>query len=287
MAFPQRQLLPKDYPALLREIPDRPKSLYLRGSLPPKGAAYLCVVGARATSPYGRRACMSLIAGLAGHPVAIVSGLALGLDAEAHRAALDAGLPTVAVLPSSCDDPSLYPRTNFALAQRILERGGGLLSEYGTPHRPLLYDFARRNRIGAGLSRATLIVEAGEQSGTLITARLALDYNREVLAVPHELGKETGAGANRLIREGATLVRTADDLLEALGLRPHAQPTQLPLPGDLDPNEVRILHALSEPLSRDELLERAGLDAQSANIALSSLLIRGLINERVGLIERR
>lgn len=286
MAWPQRQLLPKDFPALLREIPDRPKALYIRGTLPPKETRYLCVVGSRATTPYGRRICHQIISGLKGYPIAIVSGLALGLDAEAHKAALDAGLPTLAVLPSSADDASLYPRTNYALAQRILAQGGALVSEYGSPHKPQLHDFARRNRIGAGLSACALIVEAGEKSGTLITARLALDYNREVLAIPHELGKETGAGANRLIREGATLVRTSDDILQSLSIKPFDSPRQLPMPTDLSEAEMRVLHALTEALLRDELIERSGLSAQDANIALSSLAIRGLVAERLGMIAR-
>lgn len=260
--------------------------LYLRGKLPPKDYKYLCVVGSRATSMYGRRVCQQLIAGLAGYPVVIVSGMALGIDSEAHRAALDAGLPTVAVLPSSCDDPSIYPSTNRTVAVRILAQGGALVSEELGPHKAMIHDFPKRNRISAGMSDAALIIEAGEKSGTLITARLALDYNREVLAIPHELGRETGAGVNRLIREGATLVRTADDILQALGIKPLDTPGQSPLPTDLSEPEMKILHALTEPLVRDELIDSTKLSAQEANIGLSSLLIRGLIVERLGKIER-
>jgi len=270
----------------LREIPDKPKLLYIRGELPPKGHKYLCVVGSRATSIYGRRVCQQLVGGLAGYPVAIVSGMALGIDSEAHKAALDVGLHTVAVLPSSCDDASLYPSTNKPLAARILARGGALISEDKGPHKAMIHDFPKRNRIGAGMCTATLIIEAGEKSGTLITARLALDYNREVLAIPHELGRETGAGVNRLIREGATLVRTADDILQALGIKPLEVPKQASLPTDLTEIEAKVLHALTEALIRDELIEQAELSAQEANVALSSLLIRGLIVERLGKIER-
>ncbi len=270
----------------MREIPDKPKVLYIRGELPPKDHKYLCVVGSRATSLYGRRICQQLIAGLAGYPVAVVSGMALGIDSEAHKAAMDVGLRTIAVLPSSCDDSSIYPSTNKPIAQRILARGGALISEERGPHKAAIYDFPKRNRISAGMSAAALIIEAGEKSGTLITARLALDYNREVLAIPHELGRETGAGVNRLIREGATLVRAADDILQALGIKPLDTPKQAPLPTDLGQAEMRALHALTEPLVRDELIENSGLCAQDANIALSSLLIRGLIVERLGKIER-
>lgn len=286
MPFPLRQLPRADFPPLLREIPDCPARLFVRGAMPPPGYEFFCVVGSRACSPYGRRMTQKIILGLRGYKVAIVSGMALGIDSEAHRAALEAGLPTVAVLPSSCDDASIYPSTNKTLAARILEAGGALLSESKGPYKAAIHDFPKRNRIGAGMSRATLIVEAGEKSGTLITARLALDYNREVLAIPHELGKETGAGANRLLREGATLARSAEDVLESLGIKPRETPQQAPLPTDLSAPEATALHALSEPLVRDELMERAGLSAQEANVALSSLLIRGLIIERLGKIER-
>jgi DNA processing protein len=286
MPFPIQQLKPKDFPPLLKEVPDKPTLLYIRGVLPFFELKYLCVVGSRACSVYGKRVTHKLIAGLAKYPVVIVSGLALGIDSEAHKAALEVGLPTVAVLPSSCDERSLYPSSNVALANKILAAGGALVSENEAPFKAMIHSFPQRNRIMAGMSVATLIIEAGEKSGTLITARLALDYNREVLAVPHELGRDSGLGVNQLIREGATLVRDSNDLLQALGLKEKDLPQQLPLPNDLNKQEMLVLHALTEPFSRDELIERSELSAQEANVALSSLLIRGLIVERLGKIER-
>jgi DNA processing protein len=226
-----------------------------------------------------------LIAGLASYPVTIVSGMALGLDSEAHRAALDVGLPTVAVLPSSLDDASLYPAGNVSLAHTILKNGGALISENKAPFKAAIYSFPQRNRIVAGMSKATLIIEAGEKSGTLITARLALDYNREVLAIPHELERPTGAGVNRLLREGATLVRNSTDILDVLGFK-HTEPVQEALPTDLSAHESAVLTQLQEALPVDELIERSQLSAQEVNIALSSLLIRGLIIERLGKVER-
>lgn len=270
----------------MREMSQIPKALYVRGEMPPADYRMLCVVGSRACTPYGRRITQTIIAGLSRYPVTIVSGLALGIDGEALKAALDVGLPAVAVLPSSCDDASIYPHTNRPLAQRILARGGCLISEEQGPYKAALHDFPKRDRLMAGMSLASLIIEAGEKSGTLITARLALDYNREVLAVPHELGRETGEGANRLIREGATLVRNADDVLQALGLKPLDNPEQATLPTDLTDTEARVLEALTGSLVRDELIEASNLSAQEANVALSSLLIRGLIVERLGKIER-
>lgn len=283
-----RQLRPGQFPALLREIPpvQLPKMLYLRGTLPPAHLRMLCVVGSRACTPYGRRQTHKLVAGLANYPVAIVSGLALGIDGEALKAACDVGLPAVAVLPSSCDDGSIYPVTNRPLAKRILAQGGCLVSETPGPYKAQLHDFPRRDRLMAGLAHATLVTEAGEKSGTLITARLALDYNRELLCVPHELDRDSGVGANRLLREGATLVRHADDVLQALGLQPSDKPLQGTLPTDLTEAEAALLAALTQALVRDELIEETKLTAQEANIALSSLLIRGLIVERLGKIER-
>lgn len=283
-----RQLTPKDFPHLIAEMPrkDIPKALYVRGTMPPQDFKMLCVVGSRACTPYGRRMTQKLLAGLAGYPVAVVSGLALGIDGEALKAALDVGLPAVAVLPSSVDDASIYPVTNRPLAQRILARGSALLSETKGPHKAALYDFPKRDRLMAGMSHATLIVEAGEKSGTLITARLALDYNRELLAIPHELEKPSGEGVNRLLREGAVLVRTADDILQVLGLKPHDKPAQATLPTDLTDPERAILETLEYPLVRDELIEVSELSAQEAGVALTSLLIRGLIAERLGKIER-
>ena len=286
MQFPIRQIEFDEFPPLLREIPDLPRSLYIRGVLPSEPQVFLCVVGSRACSPYGKRLVQSLILGLTGYPVTIVSGLAMGIDAEAHKAALDAGLTTVAVLPSSCDDASIYPSINHALAQKILARGGALISEYKAPTKPMRHSFAERNRIMAGISLATLIIEAEEKSGTLITARLALDYNREVLAIPHEIGKVSGAGVNRLIREGATLVRSSEDILTALNIKHEEKSDDASFPTDLHKSELKILELLTEPLVKDEMIERLELNAQEISIMLSSLLIRGLIRERLGKIER-
>jgi DNA processing protein len=260
--------------------------LYIRGVMPKDDLTYLCVVGSRASTPYGRRMTQKLVAGLANYPIVIVSGMALGIDAEALHAALDVGLPAIAVLPSSLDNESIYPKTNWPLAKRLLALGSAMISETKGPYKAALFDFPKRDRIMAGLSHATLVIEAGEKSGTLITARLALDYNRDVMGIPHELGKESGVGVNRLLREGATLVRSAEDILEVLHLKPLENPTQASLPIDLSDSETKILTALTTSMVRDDLLEEADLSAQDAGIALSSLLIRGLITERLGKIER-
>ena len=174
-------LAPEGFPPLLREIPDAPKQLHVRGTLPSYEKKWLAVVGSRAMTPYGKRACDYLISGLSGYPIVIVSGLAYGMDAQAHKSALDAGLPTVAVPGSGLAWDTLYPRANVPLAKKILEAGGALVSEEKSDTAAADWTFPRRNRVMAGSCHATLVVEAKEKSGSLITAKLATDYNRELL----------------------------------------------------------------------------------------------------------
>ena len=217
------------YPDLLEEIPSSPPVLFARGSAEPRFAQALAVVGTRDATPYGRDACEQLCGAAARAGVAIVSGLARGIDAIAHRAALDAGAPTAAVLGGGID--AIYPRENLGLAERIMANGC-LLSEYpvGVKARP--DHFPRRNRIISGLAQATLVVEAGRSSGALLTADHALEQNREVLAVPGGIFAKSSEGVNRRIREsGAKLVGSVEDLLEELNLLSvGAQPSLPSLP---------------------------------------------------------
>ena len=215
-----RQLFPADYPEQLRETPHPPSALWIQGVLPPAGTRYLAVVGARKHSEYGRQACEELIAGLACFPIAIVSGLAIGIDGIAHEAALRAGLPTVAIPGSGLDPDFLYPRMHCKLAETILEKGGCLLSEYPPQTRARPHFFPERNRIMAGLCHAVLIVEAEQKSGTMITSKLALDYNREVLAVPGSIFSPQSEGPNSLVSRGATPALESLDILRALGIEP-------------------------------------------------------------------
>lgn len=218
-----RQLTPRDYPRGLREIPEPPEHLWLRGSLPPPGTKLLAVVGSRALTPYGKEVCESLIAGLAGYPISIVSGLALGADACAHQAALDARLHTIAIPGSGLNDAVIAPRSNLALAHNILAAGGALLSEQAPDHHPFPKDFPSRNRIMVGLANAVLVIEAGERSGTLITCRLAGEYNRELLCVPHRISDDHAIASTTFIRLGATLVAEPAHILEALRIEPKTE----------------------------------------------------------------
>ncbi len=208
----------KEYPAQLREIPTPPSTIWTRGSWPLPQTKLLAVVGSRALTDYGRSACESLIAGLAGYPISIVSGLALGTDACAHQAALKAGLHTIAVPGSGLHESVIYPRSNAKLAQEILNAGGLLLSEHSDMYRAAARDFPSRNRIMVGLSQAVLVIEAAPQSGTLITARLTHEYNRDLLCVPHRIGEPHGFGANLFLRLGAAYISEPAHILEALGI---------------------------------------------------------------------
>lgn len=204
--------------AALLEIPEPPETLWLRGSLPPPGTKKLAVVGSRALSPYGQTACELLIKGLAGYPISIVSGLALGADSCAHRAALAAGLHTIAIPGSGLDNHVLAPQTNLALAKEILAAGGALLSEHEPKVAARPHYFPSRNRIVVGISDAVLIIEAGERSGTLISARLAGEYSRDLLCVPHRITDANAAGSHQFLRLGAELVTSAEDILQTLGI---------------------------------------------------------------------
>jgi DNA processing protein len=272
----------EDWPRELLEIPGPPERLWIRGKMPPHDARRLAVVGSRALSGYGREACERLVAGLAGYPVCVVSGLALGADACAHRAALSAGLHTIAIPGSGLDDSVIGPRANLGLAKDILAAGGALLSENEPLALPHKGSFPSRNRIMAGLSHAVLMIEAGPDSGTLITARLASEYGRDLLAIPHRIGDAHGYGPHRFLRLGAALVAEPAHILEALGIRPRASGAVETAPAALSGAERAVWEALAEPLSRDEVLRRAGGNPGETMTALVALELAGLAKEEFG-----
>ncbi|MBX4210778.1 DNA-processing protein DprA, partial [Candidatus Parcubacteria bacterium] len=216
-------LWPDDFPSRLREIPQTPKKLYIEGTVPNWEHKFLCVVGARAYTPYGKSVTEKIVGGLRGYPIIIVSGLALGIDAVAHKAALDSGLTTVAVPGSGLSPQVLYPSSNRELAKKIVSSGGALVSEFEHEFRATSWAFPQRNRIMAGLSHAVLVIEAEAKSGTLITSRLATDYNRDVLTVPGSILSKNSEGPHLLIKLGATPITSADDVLAALGFEKTAQ----------------------------------------------------------------
>ena len=276
-----RELAKEEWPAQLLEIPQPPERLWIRGSLPVAGTKLLTVVGSRAMTRYGQEACQKLITGLAGYPVSIVSGLALGVDTCAHKAALSAGLHTLALPGSGLGDDTLYPRSNRGFAKEILKAGGGLLSEYPPETASRVHFFPERNRLMVGLADAVLVIEAGSKSGTLITARLASEYNRDLLCIPHRIGDPHAFGPHLFIRLGAALVSEPLHILEALKIPPR-ETSATTAPTDLEDAELEIWNMLEEPKVRDEILREAAAQAGEALTALVALELRGLIKEEFG-----
>ncbi|KKR79460.1 MAG: hypothetical protein UU24_C0008G0023 [Candidatus Nomurabacteria bacterium GW2011_GWA2_40_9] len=274
----EKESIPKD----LLEIPQPPKKLYLWGNLPPKGTIHLAVVGSRKCTTYGKDAVRKLIAGLKGYPIAIVSGLAMGIDAVSHETALENGLFPMAFPGSGISNIALSYHPNKKLMEKIIDSGGCLISEFEPEFKATLWSFPMRNRLVAGISKAALIIEAEEKSGTLITARMALDYNREVLAVPGSIYSLNSKGTNRLIRQGATPITSSEDILEALGFKTDKESKQKNLFEDANLEEKNVLKILREPLPRDELIRALGMPIQHANSLLSIMEIKGLIKEELG-----
>ncbi len=288
MADELKLLSPQEFPPLLREIPDAPKQLYLRGEMPSTEHKWLAVVGSRAMTTYGKQACKYLLEGLRGYPIVIVSGLAYGVDAEAHRTALDAGLTTVAVPGSGLDWDTLYPKANVGLAREILKAGGCLLSEFKPEQKAADYTFPQRNRIMAGLSHATLIIEAKEKSGSLITAKLVTEYNRDLLVVPGSIFSAESKGTHQFLRLGATAATSPEDILVALGIAKREGPASwAELRDDLSPDELRVFEIIHSPISRDELIGELELPITEANVLLSTMEIKGLIVEELGVVRIR
>lgn len=281
------KLKPEQIPEQLLEIPQPPKALYIRGKLPPKDLIYLAVVGSRKYTSYGKDICEKLIRGLEGYPIVIVSGLAMGIDSIAHKQALEVGLITMSFPGSGLDNKVLYPRTNIKLAQDIVDSGGCLISEFEPSFVSQLYSFPQRNRLMAGISKAVLIIEAEEKSGTLITARMALDYNRDVLAVPGSALSSNSNGTNWLIKQGATPVTSSEDVLVALGFnvdKPKLSDKEKY--ADCGKDEMRIIELLREPMERNDLIRKLGMNTGEANALLSIMEIKELIKEELGEIRK-
>jgi DNA processing protein len=278
----EKENIPKD----LLEIPQPPKKLYLAGKLPPENTVYLAVVGSRKATNYGKDSVRKLISGLKGYPIAIVSGLAQGIDAISHEVALETGLYVVGFPGSGISEKSLSYNPNTKLIENIIESGNCLISEFPPEMKASYFTFPMRNRLVAGISKATLIIEAQEKSGTLITARMTLDYNRELLALPGPINSLYSKGTNRLIRQGATPITSSEDILEALGFKIDNKIKQKSLFEDALPEEKKILELLDEPLERDELIRKIKMETGKINTLLSIMEIKGFIKEELGEIRK-
>jgi DNA processing protein len=266
------------YPRLLKEVDDRPPVLYVRGDLRPEDEWSVAVVGTRRATPYGRQAAEHFAADLARHKITVVSGLARGIDAIAHRAALSAGGRTVGVL--ACGLDLVYPPEHNRLAQEI-SQNGALLSDYPLGTQPRSEFFPRRNRILSAVSLGVLVVEGDVDSGALITARMALDQNRDVFAVPGSIYAPTHRGANKLIREGeAKLVTTTEDILEELNLTMTTHQMELREAAPADETEAALLRVLSsQPVHIDEVQRQSGLPIASVSGALAMLELKGMVHQ--------
>jgi DNA processing protein len=266
-----------NYPPRLREIYDYPPVLYVRGSLPAEDEPCLAIVGTRRPTVYGRQVTEEIVTDLARSGITIISGLARGIDAVAHRAALDAGGKTVAVFGSGLD--IVYPGENAKLAQAIVEHGA-LVSEYPLGVKPKPENFPLRNRIMSGLSLGVLVVEAGERSGALITARQALEQDREVFAVPGSILSPASQGTNRLIQEGAKLVRNYVDILQELNLTIVVQQAEIKEFSPANEAESAILKLLSsEPNHIDEICRQSGLTVPEVSSTLAMLELKGIARQ--------
>lgn len=273
------------WPLLLNELPEKapPKSLYIKGTLPPADALVVGVVGTRKPSLYGKDAAAEITRALARRGVVIASGLALGIDSVAHKIALEEDTPTIAILGCGLDPKVLYPKENADLAKKIVEQNGALVSEYEPAQKPELWTFPQRNRIIAGIAKAIIVIEAGEKSGALITARFATDYGRDVYALPGQIYNTQALGTNALIKQGAVPITSPDDVLEALGFPAEERQT----PQASTPDEEKILEALDESESLDEVIKHTRLPASTVLATTTALEIRGMIKNIGGGLYRK
>jgi len=289
--FNIEKLRPEYWPPGLHQIPDKPNTLYYRGAVPDLEQKFLCIIGPRKYTDYGAKVCEELIKGLSVMPITIVSGLAYGIDSIAHKCALDYGLKTIAFPGSGLNKSVIYPRAHFNLAMQILESGGTLISEFSNKTEAAPWTFPKRNRLMAGISDAVLVIEAGQKSGTMITSRLALDYNRNVLAVPGSIFNLTSVGTNNLIKDGAVPITNSQDILWALGFNEEeinlftkleqkknfADETK-----NLSDTEKQILEILSEPLNIDQIAQKINLPINLIIQALTELEMKNFLKEDFG-----
>ena len=265
------------YPPRLKEIFDPPPVLYVRGSILPEDEWSVTVVGTRSPTAYGREVTTRLVGELSRQKITVVSGLARGIDAIAHQTALDAGGRTIAV--QACGLDMVYPAVHASMARRIVEQGA-MISDYPLGTKPRAEHFPRRNRILAGLTLGTLVIEAGDKSGALITAKFAAEEGREVMAVPGSILSPVSRGVNRLIQDGAKAILDVDDIMEELNLRVPAQQPRLPGLAEASGPEAALLQYVTpDPTHIDDIRRSAGLPIAEVSSALAVLELKGLVRQ--------
>ncbi len=269
------------YPELLKEIHTAPAILFYKGEIPSSDEKHIAVVGSRKATSYGTKVTEEIVGTLARYGTVIVSGMAYGVDACAHKTSMEAGGKTLAVLANGLDEDSLYPSRHRDLASRIIASGGAIISEFpiGTP--PLKHHFPFRNRIIAGLSHGTLIVEAAKKSGTLITAHAALEQNRDVYAVPGPIYSELSEGPNELIKFGATPVTRVQDILGHEAAVPPSSNALAFKPTNDEEREVyKIMSAI--PLHVDDVIRKTGLPPATCSSTLTIMEMKGAVTHEGG-----
>ncbi len=269
-----------NYPKILKEIHDPPKALYVRGNFSTKDKLAVGIVGTRNYTSYGKQAAENIAGDLAEVGITIVSGLAKGIDTWAHKAAVERGGRTIAVLGSAADPKSVYPSCNRKLADKITENGA-VISEYPQGIKSERWFFAQRNRIISGLSLGILVVEAPEKSGALITAACALEQNREVFAIPGSIYSENSIGTNKLIQMGAKLVTKANDILEELNL-PLLEEKNKSFKPKTKQEEILLNILTKEPIHIDEITKKSKLDTRIVSSTLIMLELKGVVKNTGG-----
>jgi len=263
----------KEYPAMLKEIHDKPKELYIRGKFESADKTAIGIVGTRKYGQYGKQVTLDISGKLAKLGITIVSGLAKGIDTFAHEAALEAGGRTIAVLGTGLDKKSFFPASNWRLAEKISQHGV-VISEYPAGTRGTQFTFPQRNRIISGLSLGVVVVEAPEKSGALITAALALEQNREVFAVPGSIYEKNCQGTNQLIKIGAKTVTCIEDILEELNLLHLLKTEKKNIKPETREEEI-IFSVLSlQPMHIDEIIKKSGLSTSTVNATLMMLELK-------------
>ncbi|MCH7492066.1 DNA-protecting protein DprA [Patescibacteria group bacterium] len=272
----------ESYPSLLKEIYDPPPLLYIKGSVPSDEDVTLAVVGTRKTTQYGRQITPELVSQFSQAGLTIISGLALGIDALAHQSAIKSGGKTIAVL--ACGLDIIYPVTNDYIGKSIINTGGSLISEYPPGTLPLKQHFPVRNRIISGLSQGVVIIEGNEDSGSLITARCALEQNRDVFAVPGNITSVTSRGPHKLLKLGAKLITSANDVLIELNIDQIKKISQNKKIIHQSKEEKKLLSILSsDPLHIDELTQKSKLNISIINSTLTKMEMRGLVRNLGGM----
>ena len=266
-----------EYPRLLKEIHSAPFGLFVRGKIPDYEIA-VAIVGTRKPTAYGLNIAKTVSAELAGQNIAVVSGLALGIDTAAHHTAVEARGKTIAVLGGGIDDKTLYPPTNRKLAHAISSEFGAVISEYPPATPALVPHFPARNRIISGLAQATVVIEGELNSGSLITARFALEQNREVFAVPGNITNPNAAGPNALIKQGAHPLLSANDIFDILNIAQTKQSGQAKKIFPSSSEEHKIMELLSDnPAHLDDIIQSSGLDTKIINSTLTIMEMKGMV----------